>query len=241
MTIRHRSIEQLIEEQGRRWSLQPSPARDREWRPVVAISRLHGAGGEEVARRLCETLHLDMFDREIIQCIAEDTHLGARVVEALDERDRSQIDEWLAPFADSHYLTHYDYLHHLIEVVTAIARKGAAVIVGRGAHLLLPPGEALRVLVVAPLETRVAVVAAEEHLSARDARGRIAAVEAERSAFLRKNFHVEFNEASHFDLVVNTACLGIEGTVATIRAAAAALPGPAHVRSGAEAAARLRP
>ena len=30
--------------------------------------------------------------------------------------DAGVIDEWLAPFAAQRYLTHYDYLHHLIGV-----------------------------------------------------------------------------------------------------------------------------
>jgi cytidylate kinase len=224
MTLRHRSIEQLIEEQGRRFSLQPHPVPQRQWRPVIAISRLHGAGGDDIAARLCETLHLDMFDREIIQRIADDTHLRARLVEALDDRDRSLIDEWLAPFADRRYLTHYDYLHHLIEIVTAVARKGAAVIVGRGAHVLLPAGEALRVLVVAPLQARVAAVAAAEHLSPRQARARVDDVERERRAFLQKYFHSDLCDPAQFDVVVNTACLGLDGALETIRAAVAAFP-----------------
>ena len=230
MTTRHRSIEQLIEEQAHRWRLREVKQLPEGRRPVITLSRQHGAGGEEIARRLAETLKLEAFDREIIQRIAERARFREQAVTAFDERDRAVLDEWLAPFAAERYLTRYDYLHHLIGVVAAVARRGGAIIVGRGAHLLLRAGEALRVMVVAPLEARVAAVADEEGLSPRAARQRIEAVEAERDAFLRQYFRAGFNDPSHFDLVLNTAVIGLDGAVAavcgafTARARSAARP-----------------
>jgi cytidylate kinase len=98
------------------------------------------------------------------------------------------------------------------------------VILGRGAHLILGQGEALRVLMVAPLEARVLAVMQREGLSEREARHRIAAVEADRKAFLMKHFHADLADPANFDLVVNTAVLGIEGACGTIRAALERLP-----------------
>jgi cytidylate kinase len=211
-----RSIEQLIEEQAHRWQLREVERPAEVRRPVIALSRQHGAGGDELARRLGQQMSLEVFDRELIQRIAEKAQLREQAVTALDERDRAVIDEWLAPFAADRYLTQYDYLHHLIGVVAAIARRGGAVIVGRGGHLLLRAGEALRVMVVAPLETRVAAVADQEGLSERDARQRIETVESERRAFLHKYFHAEFDDPSQFDLVVNTAVLRLDGALAAV-------------------------
>jgi hypothetical protein len=239
MTTRRRSIEQLIEEQAHRWRLRDVAHPTEGHRPVITLSRQHGAGGEEIARRLAETLKLEAFDREIIQRIASRAQLREQAVTTLDERDRAVIDEWLAPFAAERYLTHYDYLHHLIGVVAAIARRGGAIIVGRGGHLLLRAGEALRVMVVAPLETRVAVVAQQEGLSQRAARQRIEAVESERRAFLRQYFRVDFDDPSRFDLVVNSAAIGPEAVVAAISGAftaRAGRPGPK-----ADSASLLRP
>lgn len=192
-------------------------------RPVITVSRQHGARGGEVARRLAEELKLDLFDREIIQHIAEDAHLSERVVASLDEKDREALADWLSSFAGSSYLSPVGYLLHLTRVVGTIARHGGAVLVGRGAHLILGPGEALRVLVVAPLEFRAATVREREGLSERDARRRIAEVDAERKAFLMKHFHAESDDPCRFDLVVNTAILGADGAVGAARVALAAL------------------
>jgi cytidylate kinase len=108
--------------------------------------------------------------------------------------------------------------------VGAIAHHGGAVILGRGAHLILGQGEALRVLVVAPLEARVRAVMERERLGEREARRRIESVEADRKAFLMKHFHSDFADPAAFDVVVNTAVLGVDGACETIRTAVQRLP-----------------
>jgi len=214
-----RSIEQLVEDQARRWILphalsagQPSPL-------VITMSRQHGAGGSEVARRLCERRRLDLVDHDIIRDIAASAKVSERTIEELDEKDREVLTEWLLALAEPRHLDPMGYRYHLTHLVRAIARRGGALIVGRGAHLILTAQEALRVLVVAPLETRVATVRQREGLSSREARERIEHVEAEREAFLKRHFHADFDDSTLFDLVVNAGDLGIEGAVAAVEAA----------------------
>ena len=216
-----RSVEALVEQQARRWQLVRQERRDEEHRPVLTVSRQHGAGGGEVVKTLARDLGLEVFDKEIIQQIAESTHLSERVVGALDDKKREMLTEWLSGIASHSYLSAVEYRYQLTRVVGAVAHHGGAIILGRGAHLILGQGEALRVLVVAPLETRIATIMKREGTSERDARRQIQAVEADRKAFLMKHFHAEFVDPTQFDLVVNTALLGIANACATIGAAVA--------------------
>jgi len=224
-----RSIEALVEEQAHRWQLVRAERREEPRRPVVTVSRQHGAGGAEVARTLAAQLGLDLFDREIIQRIAESTHLSERVVSSLDEKDRELLADWLSALSSRGYLSPMEYRYHLSRTVGAVAHHGGAVILGRGAHLILGEGEALRILVVAPLETRVRAVMEREGLSERAARQRIVTVESDRKAFLMKHFHADFADPTTFDLVVNTAVLGTGGACGAIRAAVEKLPQAASV------------
>lgn len=140
------------------------------------------------------------------------------------ETDQEVLTDWLAAFASRSYLSPVEYRYHLSRVVGALAHHGGAVILGRGAHLILGQGEALRVLVVAPLETRVRTVMEREALGEREARRRIVSVEADRKAFLMKHFHADFGDPTTFDIVANTAVLGIEGVCSAIRATIERLP-----------------
>jgi cytidylate kinase len=219
-----RSIEAMVDEQARRWQIVRQERREQRRPPVVTVARLHGAMGAEVARSLAAELGLDLFDREIIHQIAESTHLSERVVSSLDERDKELLADWLSGLSSHGYLSPTEYRYHLSRIVGAVAHHGGAVILGRGAHLILGRGEALRVLVVAPLEARTRAVMEREGLSEREARRRIAAVEADRKAFVMKHFHADFAEATNFDLVVNTAVLGVSGASAAIRTAVEKLP-----------------
>jgi len=219
-----RSLEALVEQQARRWQLVREERRDEEPRPVLTVSRQHGAGGGEIVKTLARELDLDVFDREIIQQIAESTHLSERVVGALDEKAREVLTEWLSGMASHDYLSSVEYRYQLARAVGAVAHHGGAIIVGRGAHLILGRGEALRLLVVAPLEARVATVMKREGITEREARRQIQVVEADRKAFVMKHFHTDFANPDHFDLVVNTERLGIPGSCAAIGAAVKRLP-----------------
>jgi cytidylate kinase len=214
-----RTIEQLVEDQVRRWNL-PRPRPDDECpAPVITVSRQHGAGGAEVARRLCEDLGIDLVDHEIIRRIAASTRLTERAVKELDEQDHEVLAEWLMSLADPRHLDPLGYREHLTHLVRTIARAGGAVIVGRGAHLILSAQEALRVLVVAPLGYRVESIVRREGLSERSARERVARVDGDREAFLRRHFHAPFADPTLFDLVVNAGDMGVAGAVTAIEAA----------------------
>jgi cytidylate kinase len=214
-----RSIEALVDEQVRRWQLLRRKKEEDESRPpVVTVTGQHGAHGDELSRKVASDLGFDHFDREIIHLIAESAHLSERMVAALDQRRRAVLTDWLVGFRREHTLSPAEYRYHLARVVGAIAQQGKAVILGRGANILLGD-DALRVLAVAPLPDRVRAVMQDEGLGERDARRRIEAVEADRHAFILTHYRAEFGDPAAFDVVVNTAALGLDGASAVVRAA----------------------
>lgn len=217
MTLRHPTMRELLSPPMQRWPAEKNGPPGRQ--PVITISRLPGAGGRQLARELGERLGLEVHDRDIIHRIARQAGLRESSVTDLEDEDRSALTEWLTAFASDPHLGPYGYLQHLTRVVEAIARLGGAVIIGRGAHLILPPGQALRVFVVAPLDIRVAAVMARYGASAREAERRIRAKESDRRAFLRRYFHADLGDPATFDLVVNTGILGVQGAADAVQAA----------------------
>ncbi len=145
-------------------------------------------------------------------------------VVTLEESDRPPLAEWLVGFASDTQLTHFGYLQQLTSIVEEFARLGNAVILGRGAHLILGPGRALRVFVVAPLEARVAAVTARYGVGVREAMRRISEKEAARRAFLRSYFRADFGDPATLDLVVNTGVLGVAGAADAIQASLLRMP-----------------
>jgi cytidylate kinase len=216
---RHPSMRELLAVPGSEQPLAPAPLAAR---PVITISRDPGSRGRELAYALGEKLGLPVYDRELIHRIAKSTHVEEQIVSFLDEKPRSLLTDWMCSMEPSGaYLSPYLYFQHLVSAVQAIQRRGAAVILGRGAHLILDAGQALRVLVTAPYADRVRTVAAREGVDLAEARKRVARAEAERRAFLEKYFRVRVVEPSSFDLVLNTSALGVAGCVDVVCAALA--------------------
>jgi cytidylate kinase len=216
-----RSLEMLVDHQARRWHLQRARPESEAPKPVLTVAHQHGAGGEEVVRSLAAELGLDVFDREIIRQIAESTHLSERVVSTLDDKARAWLTDWLEGLASHDFLSATEYRHQLARVVGAIVHHGGAIILGHGAHLVLGAGEALRVLLVAPLEARVQSVMKAGGIGEREARRQIQEFEAARRAVLTQHFHADLDDPARFDMVINTARLGTGGTAAVIQAALA--------------------
>jgi len=231
-----RTVEALVEHQARQWQLTRAERPGEPRRPVLTVSHLHGAGGEQLVARLAKELELEVFDREIVHRIAQTTQLSEQVVSALDDKAKAVLTEWLDGFASQHYLSSAEYRYQLARVVGAVAHHGGAIILGRGAHLVLMAGEALRVLVVAPLEARIARVMRREGIAERDARRQVLSVDAERRAFLMKHFHADLHDVGAFDLVVNTSVLGVAGAAAAVRAAAQGFEGAKAARDVLKAA-----
>jgi cytidylate kinase len=167
---------------------------------------------------LAERLGLEVHDRDIIHRIAEDAHIREDRVVTLEEEDRPLLTDLLVSLSSATFLSRYSYVQHLTRVVESLAGLGGAVILGRGAHLILGPGRALRVFVVAPLEARVATVMARHGIDAHEAARRISEKEAARRAFLRNYFRADFGDPATFDLVVNTGVLGVPGAADAIQA-----------------------
>ena len=93
---------------------------------------------------------------------------------------------------------------------------GLAVLLGRGSPFILAEDRTLRVLVVAPRPWRVQRRVDETGESAEEATKQIEQDDESRQRFLRADFKVEPDDPRLYDLVVNTASLGIEGAAELI-------------------------
>jgi len=214
-----RSIENLIEEQVRRWELsRRSREVERPREPVITVSRLPGCYGRTLAQELAQRLKFDFFDKEILHKVAESSHLSETILKTVDEKALPKVEEWIQSLFLERYLSG-EYFHHLSKVLMAIAEHGRAVILGRGAGFILPPESCLRVLLVAPLDERVRAVASREGVPRDEAKRRVVHSESDRRAYIRRHFHADMLDPVHYDLVLNTAGLGREAALAAIQAA----------------------
>lgn len=172
-------------------------------KPVVAVARSVGSGGEAIGRRIAEQLGVPYYDREIVEQVAERAHAELAAMEALDERSAGPLAAHLMAILPSGRLKPSRYLLHLVPIVLAMA-VGGGVIMGRGAHLILHKSPVFRLRIVGSPAVCARRIQAEEGGDPEEIHERIRSTDAERSRFIWDTFHARLNDPLQFDLVVNT-------------------------------------
>lgn len=210
----HRSVAELIDRQVFRWREEafahgePSEVPHQErtgprFGPYLTISRDFGVGALAVADALAQRLDWTVYDRQIIEEVAERAHVRRAVIESLDEHARSWLDDYLATLPSMQGISEWSFLQHLIRVVTTIARHGRAIIVGRGANFFLPPEHGVRVRLTASFQDRVRRVADSHRLGFDEAARKVRDEDAQRAIFVQHHFARNIADPSAYDLVLN--------------------------------------
>ena len=167
---------------------------------VVAISRSMGSGARIVAGKLAQDLGWSLWDRELIDAIAQDAAVSRKVVEKFDERTISEIELLARAALGDHEMGDFLYPRHLARAVTSIGKLGNAIILGRGAAFILP--DALSIRMDASFDLRVRNMMSFENLTHRQAAAKIRRSDREREHFLESTFGRDRVHAAHYDLTI---------------------------------------
>jgi cytidylate kinase len=182
---------------------------------IITLSRDYGTEGHAIGEVVAGKLGCSFWDREILDMLAGESgwKLQARMFEALDEKAQGAIDAVVADFFGR--LERDNYFHLLPKAICTIAHEDA-VIVGRGAHLILP--HAFRVKLEASLAMRVQAVVELEGIAEKSARQKINQIDKDRAGFIKqlsKIISVK-PEQLDYDLRINTDHISIENAAQTI-------------------------
>lgn len=205
-----RSVEALVDSQIRRWEFARRSKISESPKPCVAISRFPGTGAADLGQRVAEMLHYAYFDIELVDWIARRTGFARQLVAGVDERIRNTIDRSVADTFSRERFTESDYLRQIVSTITTLGQRGGAVILGRGSPFILSPEHALRVLLVAPRERRVELIAEQSALSPHEAEQALKREDRNRREFLEHHFGRDPDDPTHYDLVLNMGTLSMD-------------------------------
>lgn len=178
---------------------------------AVAVSREAGARGGTIARKLGELLGWQVFDRAALDYLVQDDLARQRFLDEIPAAARRWASARLAELTQARVVAGDPDAVALAELLLAIAARGDAVIVGRGAGYLLPVETTVHVRVVAPFACRVAYLAEWLRLTRDEAAAEVHARDQRRARFLQATFGRDPTDLTAYDLVVNSERLGVEG------------------------------
>ena len=216
VTIRDLDVDRLlVEEQLEKWKKEKKP----KYPYVITVSRESGSGGNEISRILAKDLGMDLMGGQIIQKVAESSKMSTKVIESLDEKAISALDSLVSSMFSAHSLSGTEYFRHLTQVILTIGKHGNAIIVGRGAHMILPKEVTFRLRVIAPMALRIQNLMKSRNFTKKEAEEYIKQRDGDRIAFLKKHFQADPADPFQYDMVINTEKMGLEAAAAAVKAA----------------------
>lgn len=205
--------------------------------PVVTIAGDHGAGGSEVGAVLAGRLGVACFDKALLDSVVSEMKSDPALLRRLDDerppRPGTGLYAAFLGIADPLY----EYRRLMARVLNGIAQRGG-VVIGRGAHLLIHGEPLLRVRLLGSPEVCAArllagTAGASDPSAIEAMKAEVAAVNAEKAAFLRSCFGTDRNDPAQYDLIVNTDRFADMAPVATILLTALDSAGRSPLRASA--------
>lgn len=216
MKIRNPNLQKIIESQINEWFIKEKTKLERKKKgkkPLILISRQRGAGGLTVAERLSKKLGWPYYDKNIIKEIADTVGADEKQLSFLDEKDRNIFHEFLNVFRREPEVSHDEYVEHLRRFIKTLSEVGGSIVVGRGADFILSPQEALRIRLVADPAIRTRFAAQKYGLQEREALKHLDEWDQERKKFIKRHFDKDIDDPAHYDLMINTSYMDLDGTM----------------------------
>ena len=173
---------------------------------IYTISRQYGSGGSSFAKLLAAQTGYPLVWREVINQAAREIGSPEVALAMIDELDLFDItpDE----------TTSLAYIESVRKIMFEFAEKGNQIIVGRASQMVLSDfPDVLRIRIIAGKQTRIENVCKSKHVNPIAAAAQIEQSDLLRARYLEKFYHVDWNNPSLYDLIINTDHISIEKAV----------------------------
>ena len=195
---------------------------------ILTIGRQFGSGGREIGQILAEHFGIKCYDKELLSRAAKESGFCQEMIQTHDERPTNSFLYNLVmdtysfgynsssfvdmPISQKVFLAQFD-------TIKKIASEGPCIIVGRCAdYALQDQPHVLNLFIHADLEDRIdRVLSRFPDLKSRDkARDLIGKKDKQRRSYYDYYTSKKWGRSESYDLSLNSAVLGIEGTVRMI-------------------------
>jgi cytidylate kinase len=176
---------------------------------VITISRQMGTLGCQIAFTVADTLGYKLVWRELINEAARRTGTPEVALAAIDELGLLGICPTLKACRAYHQAVK--------EIMLELADQGNVVLLGRAGQVIIGKRpDTLHVRLVAPIAERITRIAQRMGTSEECARAQISASDRYRSTYLRRFYHINWDDPTLYHLIINTASFQIQQVVELI-------------------------
>lgn len=190
-------------------------------RVVIAIGRKYGSGGHKIGRRLAEMLNIDFYDKELITLVANQSGFNEEILRENDEKhNRSFLYSLvMGTYAgeDTLPLNHKLFLAQF-DTIKKLAEEKSCVIIGRCADYALEYNpNCVKVFIHADMDTRIKRAVDEYGVDPNKVVEVIKKTDKQREGYYNFYSGRKWGNMENYDITINSAFAGIEGTVNVIK------------------------
>ena len=209
---------------------------------IICIGRTYGCGGSEIGFTLADSLKINYYDAEIFSEVLKRLEAEKDSVEdkagfhygkeqgknryTYEERaftpgQKATLKQKLKDFNRYHGLSKKDAVFfNQSDLLCDMAKKESFIVMGRCADVILTNNRIphISIFITAPLEQRIRrVMSINENMTYKKAKNMLKRLDREHVGYYRFYTGREWGNAVNYDLCINSASYGIEGSVDLIR------------------------
>ena len=196
---------------------------------VITIARQYGSGGRTIGKMLAERLGISFYDKEIVHMASDESGIDVKLfgkVESGSSLKPSIFNKTglykggsVANPASREFVSDENIFNYQAKVVNDLAAKESYVIVGRCVNYVMKDRpNTLRVFIHAPWEVRVKASMDKISGSREDVEKFLQKDDKRKQDYYRRFAGGVWNDATNYDLCLNSSKLGYEKCVDAIEA-----------------------
>jgi len=189
---------------------------------VITISRQFGAGGRTLGKMIADALGYRFLDDLIIQELAVKAQVTTDSIKSMERTAGSVISKIISGMlsrnymeriigAGKGYINEEIYVELLRDVITAFAKEGDIVLLGRGGQYILKDSQdAFHILLIADMKHRIEFMQRYYNMSDDKARKAVDQGQIRRHNLYKKLHHSNYNDPDFYHIVLNMSKLPLE-------------------------------
>ncbi|MCC8152659.1 MAG: cytidylate kinase-like family protein [Lachnospiraceae bacterium] len=183
---------------------------------IISISREYGSGGHDIAMRIAKELGVPMYDRSLLQEIADQMDMDVDELKQYDERPRNRL---LTRTVGKHTNSMEEILiERQFEWIRDKAKSGESfIIVGRCAETVLREfPNLISIFITGDVDYKVKRIMEDRSLDEEKARSEQVRIDRKKRVYHNRYSDHKWGDSRYYDLVMNGSHLGVEGTAEEI-------------------------
>lgn len=184
---------------------------------VITFTRQFGSLGRQVAQKVSEILEIEYYDRDIVEHAAKKMNLPSSTVTEAEESVKASLFNMQYPLGIGTTKIQDKIFETQKELINEYAEKENCIVVGRCAdYILRDHPNSLHFFLYASYEERIVNCVNALYLSVAEAKKMIKSVDSARASYHKHYAGYLPGDRNHYDILINTAMLGVDGTAELI-------------------------